>query len=102
MLSPAAHFLTKTTPRRNCGVLKGALSSQEVHVVTAMRQSGWVCAGTGGIVDLENWRNINWQPINALTGGTLQFPTGLGLKPWYLQGFQSPTVPGQSVACFHA
>ncbi|CAL8465540.1 g5076 [Coccomyxa elongata] len=50
--------------------------------------------GTGGIVDLENWRNINWQPINALTGGTLQFPTGLGLKPWYLQGFQSPTVPG--------
>lgn len=51
-------------------------------------------AGTGGIVDLKHWRNIDWQPINALTGGTLQFPTGLGLKPWFVKGFKAPTVPG--------
>ncbi len=52
-------------------------------------------------MDLEDWRDIHWQPINALTGGTLQFPTGVGLKPWYLQGFKAPTVPGQLVSCFH-
>ena len=45
-------------------------------------------------MDVDNWRDINWQPINALTGGTLQFATGLGLKPWYLKDFKPSTLPG--------
>ena len=52
------------------------------------------CAGTGGIVDLETWRNIHWQRIDALTGGTLQFTTGLGLSPWYLKDYSPPKLPG--------
>ncbi|EIE23036.1 hypothetical protein COCSUDRAFT_63419 [Coccomyxa subellipsoidea C-169] len=50
--------------------------------------------GTGGIVDTDNWRDIHWQPINALTGGSVQFPTGVGLKPWYLTDFKPPALPG--------
>lgn len=41
------------------------------------------------------WRDIHWQPINALTGGTIQFPSGLNLKPWYLKGFSPSVLPGQ-------
>jgi hypothetical protein len=52
------------------------------------------CAGTGGIVDREDWRDIDWQPISALSGGTLQFPTGLGLTPWFAKAFKPPRVPG--------
>ena len=28
---------------------------------------------------------ILWNKIAALTGGTTQWPFGLGLRPWYLQ-----------------
>ena len=53
-------------------------------------------AGTGGIVDKINWRDINWTPIDALTGGTEKFKTGLGLKPWYVKGHEDPPTPGES------
>ena len=46
-------------------------------------------------MDTVDWRNIDWQPINALTGGTLQFPLGLNLTPWFLKGFDPPKLPGQ-------
>ncbi len=47
-------------------------------------------------MDTDNWRDIHWQPINALTGGSVQFPTGVGLKPWYLKDFKPPALPGQT------
>lgn len=40
--------------------------------------------GTGGLVD-NDWRSIMWNKVGALTGGTADFATGMGLKPWYLQ-----------------
>jgi hypothetical protein len=43
-----------------------------------------------------NWRDINWTPIDALTGGTEKFKTGLGLKPWYVKGHEDPPTPGES------
>jgi len=47
--------------------------------------------GTGGLVN-ENWRSIMWNKIGALTGGTADFTTGFGLKPWYLgQGWSALT-----------
>ena len=51
--------------------------------------------GTGGVVDKENWRDIDWTPINALTGGTSKFKTGLGMKPWYVKDHVDPTGPGE-------
>eukprot|EP00884_Botryococcus_braunii_P018123 jgi/Botrbrau1/4995/Bobra.0396s0021.1 len=42
--------------------------------------------GTGGLV-ADNQETIVWEKINALTGGTLEYPTGLGLTPWYLAAF---------------
>lgn len=47
--------------------------------------------GTAGIVD-DDWRSIMWNKIGALTGGTADFATGFGLKPWYLeQGWSALT-----------
>ena len=56
-------------------------------------------AGTGGVVDKEDWRNINWTPISALTGGTSKFKTGLGMKPWYAKGHVDPAGPGGRPIC---
>ena len=56
-------------------------------------------AGTGGIVDLKHWRNIDWTPIHALTGGSDKFQTGLGLKPWYVRGHTHPQGPGKTSSC---
>ena len=56
-------------------------------------------AGTGGVVDKEDWRNINWTPISALTGGTSKFKTGLGMKPWYAKGHVDPAGPGDGSIC---
>lgn len=47
--------------------------------------------GTGGIL-ADDYRQIQWFKIDALTGGTSYMPTGLGLRPWYLADF-SPLVP---------
>ena len=52
--------------------------------------------GTGGIL-ANDYRTIQWFKISALTGGTSYMPTGLGLRPWYLQGFD-PVQPITSVA----
>jgi len=50
--------------------------------------------GTGGLVD-EDWKTIMWNKIGALTGGTNDFGTGFGLKPWYLeQGWSALTSKG--------
>lgn len=49
-------------------------------------------------MDTVNWHDIDWQPINALVGGTLQFPRGLNLTPWFLKGFDPPKLPGQQPA----
>ena len=59
-----------------------------------------LCAGTGGIVDREDWRDIDWQPLFALIGGTQQFPRGLHLTPWFLKGFKGPTLPGVNAICW--
>jgi hypothetical protein len=45
-------------------------------------------------VDLKYWRDIDWQPIDALTGGTRQFTSGLGLAPWYIKAFKPSKLPG--------
>ncbi len=39
---------------------------------------------TGGLVG-DNLVDIMWNKVDALTGGTNQWPLGLGLRPWYLQ-----------------
>ena len=52
--------------------------------------------GTGGIL-ANDYRTIQWFKISALTGGTSYMSTGLGLRPWYLQGFD-PVQPISSVA----
>ena len=52
--------------------------------------------GTGGIL-ADDYRTIQWFKINALSGGTSYMPTGLGLRPWYLKGF-NPVQPIASVA----
>jgi hypothetical protein len=39
---------------------------------------------TGGLV-ADNLIDIEWAKIAALTGGTNEWPLGLGLRPWYLQ-----------------
>lgn len=39
---------------------------------------------TGGLVG-DDLVSILWNKIAALTGGTTQWPFGLGLRPWYLQ-----------------
>ena len=52
--------------------------------------------GTGGIL-ADDYRTIQWFKINALSGGTSYMPTGLGLRPWYLKGF-NPVQPITSVA----
>lgn len=52
--------------------------------------------GTGGIL-ADDYRTIQWFKVNALSGGTSYMPTGLGLRPWYLQGF-TPVQPIASVA----
>ena len=39
---------------------------------------------TGGLVG-DDLVNILWNKIAALTGGTTEWPFGLGLRPWYLQ-----------------
>ena len=31
----------------------------------------------------DDYRQIEWFKVNALTGGTTYMPTGLGLRPWY-------------------
>ena len=33
----------------------------------------------------DNLVDIAWNKIAALTGGTNEWPLGLGLRPWYLQ-----------------
>ena len=33
----------------------------------------------------DNLVDLEWNKIDALTGGTSQWPLGLGLRPWYLQ-----------------
>ena len=45
----------------------------------------------------DDYRSIQWFKISALTGGTSYMSTGLGLRPWYLQGFD-PVQPISSVA----
>ena len=52
------------------------------------------------MVDLKNWRDVDWTPINALTGGSTQFRTGLGLKPWYVKGHARPQGPGEVLSDF--
>lgn len=39
---------------------------------------------TGGLVG-DDLVSILWNKIAALTGGTTEWPFGLGLRPWYLQ-----------------
>ncbi|EIE23035.1 glycoside hydrolase [Coccomyxa subellipsoidea C-169] len=42
--------------------------------------------GTGGIL-ADDYRQLQWFKVNALTGGTSYMSTGLGLRPWYLADF---------------
>ena len=39
---------------------------------------------TGGLVS-DNLLTIMWNKIAALTGGSSEWPIGLGLRPWYLK-----------------
>ena len=51
---------------------------------------------TGGLVELRDWRSISWKRIEILSGGTARSsPQGLGLRPWYLEGFT-----GVNALCF--
>ncbi|BDA48323.1 hypothetical protein COCOBI_11-5840 [Coccomyxa sp. Obi] len=55
---------------------------------------------TGGLVG-DDLVTILWNKIAALTGGTTEWPFGLGLRPWYLQGFEevngTSAVPNSDV-----
>ncbi|CAL5224001.1 g6619 [Coccomyxa viridis] len=42
---------------------------------------------TGGLVS-DDLLTIMWNKIAALTGGSAEWPIGLGLRPWYLKGFE--------------
>lgn len=39
---------------------------------------------TGGLVS-DDLLTIMWNKIAALTGGSAEWPIGLGLRPWYLK-----------------
>ena len=39
---------------------------------------------TGGLV-ADDLLSIVWNKIAALTGGSQEWPIGLGLRPWYLK-----------------
>ena len=86
----AALFLSNPLCRGNEVICRGRMQNRH-SVQWAVRQH----AGTGGVVDKEDWRNINWTPISALTGGTSKFKTGLGMKPWYAKGHMDPAGPGE-------
>ncbi|CAL8465539.1 g5075 [Coccomyxa elongata] len=47
--------------------------------------------GTGGVL-ADDYRQIEWFKVNALSGGTTYMSTGLGLRPWYLADF-APLQP---------
>lgn len=77
-----------------CTVLCSVGSAQHCHSCE-LKLEDWH-AGTGGIVDLKHWRNIDWTPIHALAGGSDKFQTGLGLKPWYVKGHANSQGPGKT------
>lgn len=52
--------------------------------VSARRAWNAETAITGGLVG-DDLVSILWNKIAALTGGTTEWPFGLGLRPWYLQ-----------------
>lgn len=47
--------------------------------------------GTGGMVD-DDWMTIRWDKVDSLSGGTTDWPQGLGLSPWYLATYNK-TAP---------
>ena len=52
---------------------------------------------TGGLV-ADDLLSIVWNKIAALTGGSQEWPIGLGLRPWYLKVRASLLL---GVACTH-
>ena len=58
-----------------------------MHAVTlpcARRAWNAETAITGGLV-ADDLLSIMWNKIAALTGGSQEWPIGLGLRPWYLK-----------------
>lgn len=55
--------------------------------------------GTGGMVD-DDWMTIRWDKVNSLSGGTKQWPQGVGLAPWYLAAYNTTaaTFPENSTS----
>lgn len=64
----------------------GPLISLWVFTIEMSARRAWNAetAITGGLVG-DNLVTILWNKIAALTGGTTEWPFGLGLRPWYLQ-----------------
>ncbi|KAK9795953.1 hypothetical protein WJX73_004029 [Symbiochloris irregularis] len=52
--------------------------------------------GTGGMVG-DDWTTIRWDKVNSLTGGTNDWPEGVGMAPWYLKAFNQ-TAPTFAVS----
>lgn len=61
-------------------------------VLHACRAWNAETAITGGLVG-DDLVTILWNKIAALTGGTTEWPFGLGLRPWYLQVTLSGLLP---------
>jgi len=49
---------------------------------------------TGGLVG-DDLLTIMWNKIAALTGGSQEWPIGLGLRPWYLKVPFRKRIPAQ-------
>ena len=60
---------------------------RKLHALTqlcARRAWNAETAITGGLV-ADDLLSIVWNKIAALTGGSQEWPIGLGLRPWYLK-----------------
>lgn len=45
----------------------------------------------------DDWTTIRWDKVDSLTGGTTDWPMGVGMAPWYLKNFNK-TAPTFAVS----